>query len=376
MMRRVWIIFSLVAVLLFCMTCDVEAETLDDLSKSTGAYTLSNSLPENVRQDLNTLGISSEDLSSVENLSFESITVYLGTIMGEEIKALMPSLSCVLAVLLLYSVFSGVFDNTADSALSSVLSVVSALTIACFLLLPVTNLIESAQAAIKTSADFMLCFIPVMTAVLISSGQAMTASGYCAMMVVAAECVAQFFSKFISPLLTCLLSLGVTSSVVPDIKIGGFVNFLSKSVKWIMSFVFTIFTALLSFKSIYSASVDNVSSRALRYTVSSFIPVVGGALSEAYRTVRGSMGVLRSGVGVFVIIAVITVFLPVLTKLCVWLFTLNMCKSFAETSELSSPRMLLDSSSTVLSLLISVIFCIMALFVITTALIITIGGNV
>ncbi len=374
-MKKVCAMLSLAVILIICMTFNVSAETIEDLGKSTGVYTLSQSLPENVRKDLDRIGLSGEDFSTIENLSFDNIIAYLGGLVGNEVGLVLPSLSCVLASLLLYSVFSGVFENTANSSLSSVLSVVSSLIIACFLLVPVTNLIESAQSAIKTSADFMLCFIPVMTAVLISSGQALTGGGYCAMMVVAAEGVAQFFSKFISPLLTCMLSLGVTSSVVPDIKIGGFVSFLSKSVKWVMSFVFTLFTALLSFKSIYNTSVDNVSSRALRYTISSFVPVVGGALSEAYRTVRGSMGVLKSGVGVFVIIAVITVFLPVLTKLCIWLFTLNMCKSFAETSELYSSRSLLDSVTVVLSLLVSVIFCIMALFIITTALIITIGGS-
>ncbi|MDO4420399.1 MAG: hypothetical protein Q4B92_08585 [Ruminococcus sp.] len=178
----------------------------------------------------------------------------------------------------------------------------------------------------------------------------------------------------VSPLLSCFLTLGISSSIVPDIKLSGLVNFFSKTIKWLMSFVFTLFTALLTLKSLYSSSVDNISSRALRYTMSSFVPVVGGALSEAYRTVHGSVGVLKSGVGVFVIIAIVTVFIPVIIRLLVWLFTVNMCKSFAETTSLNSPMSMLTSISTVLSLLLSVIFCIIALFIITTALIMTIGG--
>lgn len=373
-MKRIYKITLLCIAFVLFLTLNVSAETLDDLSMASGAYSLAENLPDEVNDALNEMGLESNDFSSAQDLSFNKILSYLLNTAGNEAGEILPSVCVVLAILLLYSIFSSVFESVSNPALSSVLSVVSALCIACVLLLPVSSLIETAESSIKIAADFMLAFIPVMTAVLISAGQTITGSGYSAMMVLAAEGVGQFFSKLISPLLNCFLALGISSSIVPEIKLGNLINFFSKSVKWIMSFVFTLFTALLTLKSLYSSSVDNVSSRAVRYTMSSFVPVVGGALSEAYRTVHGSVGILKSGVGVFVIIAVITVFIPVIVKLLVWLFTVNMCKCFAETTNLHSPLLMLNAVSTVLSLLLSVIFCIIALFVITTALIITIGG--
>lgn len=373
-MKRTFKIIIMCLLLILSLAFNVKADTLEDLSNASGAYTLSENLPDEVNEALEDIGLDSGDFSTVQNLSFSQIVVYLLNSAGNEAGEVLPSVCVVLAILLLYAAFGGVFESVSNPALSSVLSVVSALCIACVLLLPVSNLIETAESSIKIAADFMLSFIPVMTAVLISSGQTVTGSGYCAMMVLAAEGVGQLFSKVVSPLLSCFLTLGISSSIVPDIKLSGLVNFFSKTIKWLMSFIFTLFTALLTLKSLYSSSVDNISSRALRYTMSSFVPVVGGALSEAYRTVHGSVGVLKSGVGVFVIIAIVTVFIPVIIRLLVWLFTVNMCKSFAETTNLNSPMSMLTSISTVLSLLLSVIFCIIALFIITTALIMTIGG--
>lgn len=375
-MKKVIAVISLCIVLILVFVVNVSAEEYTDLSDISGAYSLGDSLPEDAKEALENIGISSKDFSSVSDLSFSNVIAYMLSAIGSEAGEVFPQACWVLAILLLYSLFSGVFDSVSNPSLSSILSVVSALCIACVLLFPVTSLVDAAKDAITVSADFMLAFIPVMTGVLICSGQAASGSGYCAMMVFAAEGVGQLFSKLISPLLSCFLALGVTSSLVPDVKIGTMVGFFSKSVKWLMSFVFTLFTGLLTLKSVYSTSVDNVSSRAVRYTVSSFVPVVGGALSEAYRTVHASVGILKSGVGVFVIIAVIIVFLPVLVRLCVWIFTVNMCKCFAETTNLQSPLSMLSSISTVLSLLLSVILCVMALFIITTALIITIGGGV
>lgn len=373
-MNRIVKIFLLSIILIFGLCTYVKADTLDDLGEESGAYSLGEHLPDEARDTLDKLGIRSNDFSTIENLDFRKIITYLSDTISDETSGIVPSLCTLLAILLLYSIFNGVFDSCTNSALSGVLSVVSSLCLACPLLFPVTNLISDTSTAIEVSADFMLAYIPVMTAVLISAGQTVTGSGYSAMMFFAAEMVGQFFSKVISPLLRLFLTLGISSSVVSEIKLSGLIGFFSKTIKWLMSFVFTIFTAVLSLKSIFSSSVENVSSRAVRYTMSSIIPVVGGALSEAYRTVHGSVGVLKSGIGVFVIISIITVFIPVIIRLLLWLVTINMCKSLAESTLTHSPTMILSTVSTVLSLMLSVIFCIVALFVITTALIITIGG--
>lgn len=374
-MKRIVIVFLISLVLISVLSFSVNAVSEEDIYSLSGADALSENLPEDVKDALEEMGINLSDYSSALDLSFADIMSQLGKKVLNEAQDILPSLATMLAILLLYSIFSGVFDSVSNPSLSSVLSLVSALCLGCVFLMPVTDLIHTAGATIEMSADFMLALIPVMTAVLISAGNTITGSGYCAMMVLAAEAVGQLFSKVISPLLSCFLALGVSSSLVPEIKLSGFINFFSKTIKWIMSFGFTLFTALLGLKSIYSSTVDNVSSKALKYTMSSFIPVVGGALSEAYKTVHGSIGVLKSGVGVFTIIAVVTVFLPILIKVCAWIFTINICKCFCETASVQGPCVMFSSISTVLSLLLSVVFCIMALFIITTAMIITIGGG-
>lgn len=373
-MKRILKILLLSFFLIFLLISEVQAEPLDDLSEAVGADELSDCLPKEVKEELLSLGIDSENFATAQNLSFSSFAEFLLNTVSKEAEGVFPSVAVILSILLLYTIFTSVFESVSNPSLSSVLSVVSALCIACVLLMPAIKLMEQVQKAIILSADFMLAYIPVMTAVLISSGQYVTGSGYSAMMILCAQGVGQFFSKIISPLLSCFLSLGISSSIVPDIKLNSLISFFSKSVKWLMSFVFTLFTSFLTLKSLYANSVDNVSSRAVRYTMSSFVPVVGGALSEAYRTVHGSVGVLKSGIGVFVIISVSVVFLPVIIRLLLWLFTVNICKGFAETSSLHSPVSMLSAVSTVLSLMLSVVFCIIALFIITTALIISIGG--
>ena len=189
------------------------------------------------------------------------------------------------------------------------------------------------------------------------------------------EGVSQLSSKIIVPLLNMFLGLSITSSVSPSVNLSGFMSMISKSVKWLLGFSMTIFTAVLTFRQLISVSVDNVSTRAVRFTLNSFIPIVGSALSDAYKVVQGSIGLLKSGIGIIVILSVTIVFMPVILQGVMWMFTLWIGKSTAEVLNLNGPAKLLENISSVFSTLIAVLLCIMSIYILSTAAVIMLGGG-
>jgi stage III sporulation protein AE len=137
----------------------------------------------------------------------------------------------------------------------------------------------------------------------------------------------------------------------------------------------TIFTAVLTIKQLITTSLDDVSTRAVRFTLNSFIPIVGSALSDAYKTVQGSIGLLKSGVGVFVILSVAVVFLPVILQSLMWIITLWLGKSVAEVLSLSQPAKLIEAVATVFSTLLAILLCIMSIYIISTAIVLIAGRS-
>ena len=345
-----------------------------ELSESLGFESLFDSLPEEVKESMSKIGINSISADEVGSITFDKLTNRIFDIAKEESKSALSSIGVIAAALLLYALVEGFIVSVTTQSMREVLSVVCSLCIAGVLVLPVTETIDAANKAIKTSSDFMLAFIPIMLAVLISCGKALSGSGYYSLMIFTAEGIAQLSSKIISPMLNVFLGVSLCSAVVPDLKLGSLTEMFSKTIKWILSFSFTIFSALLTFRTLIATSIDSVSTRAVRFTMSSFIPVVGAALSEAYKTVQGSVNVLKNGLGVFVILAVSIVFLPIVLRLLLWNFTLSLCKTISEMLNVTIPAGVLKSLSTVLSVLLAVVLCVMALFTISTALIITAGG--
>ena len=210
---------------------------------------------------------------------------------------------------------------------------------------------------------------------MVTSGQAFGSAAYCASVIAAGQGVAQTAQKIIVPFLNMFLGISISGGLSPGINLNGFTSFISKAFKWILAFVMTIFTSVLGIKQVLAGSLDNVSGRTVRFALSSFVPVVGSALSEAYRTVSGSVSLLKSGLGVFVVIAVGVTFLPILINCLLWSLSLKTGKAAAEVMGLNQSAVLLDGIGSVFSVLIAVLLCIAAVFIISAAMVFLIGGG-
>ena len=352
-----------------------DRDLVPDMSDTLDLESIYSKLPREAKNSLVNMGISEIGPETIDNVTLYSVINELMNTVKEESTSVFSSFSAFVAVILIYALFEGFSHSITGETLREVLSVVCALCLACSLIIPVTDIIDTAVHTIKYATDFMLAFVPVMVAVLISCGKTLSSSGYYALMVGAAQGISQLSDKLITPMLNVFLGVNLCSTIVPQVNLSGLSALFSKTIKWLLSFSFTIFSALLTFKTLISTSIDTVSTRAVRYTVSSFIPVVGTALAEAYKTVQGSVNILKNGMGIFVIFAVAAVFLPVIIRFFLWSFSIYLSRTVAQIINLNLPVQMLQGVSTVLSVLMAVVICIMALYIISTALIITAGGN-
>lgn len=335
---------------------------------------LYDSLSDEVKQSLANIGLTAADGNQISALSFDSVINEVKSLAADNMSSPLKGLLNITALLLLCSILSA-YKNTLSSDVSTVLNITSTLCVTCAVAMPAISVINATSGVISASSNVMLAYIPVMAVAMASSGHPISGASYYSVMIAAGEGVGQLSSRIIVPFLNMFLGLSITSSVSPDINLSEFTAIISKLIKWLLGFAMTIFTALLSFRQLITTSLDNVSTRAVRFTLNSFIPIVGSALSDAYKTVESSIGLLKSGVGIFVIISVAFVFLPVILQCLMWILTLWIGKSTAEVLSLTGVTKLLDSITAVFSTLLAILLCIMSVYIISTALVLMIGGG-
>lgn len=342
--------------------------------EQSGADALLRELTPEVKKQLKDIGVTSPSWQELNSMSFFDI---FGSIMNTIQQQSVTPLNCVvkiMGVVMLVALINSVKSSLGSSSLTAVLNSVATLTVSIILIQPVCQTIEYSTTIIKLSADFMLIFIPVMAGIMLTMGQSLQAAGSYTMVMGAGTAVSQISNNILVPLLNTFLGISVVSGISQRVNLNGFCELTNKVLKWVLTFTMSVFTAILTMQSIISSSADSAGVKATRFAISSFVPLVGGALSEAYQTVRGCMGMLKSGVGVFAILATGTIYLPAIISCLLWLAAINIAIALAGVFDMGDIIKLLKSVTTVINSLIAILLCCMIIFIVSSAIMLMAGG--
>lgn len=352
-----------------------EEDALDYIYDFQQGDELINSLPDDTKSFLNSLDIYGPDYSSLLNLDFSKLAGEIMRMITGHGKTPFGVFASVCGVMILFAILDGFKEGLKSSPMTEVMDTVSVLAVTSIIVIPVTGLIESCAGALMVSTSFLFSYLPVFAGIVISSGNSVSGAAYYSIMIGAGNIISFLSSYIMLPFMNIFLGISVMGGISPQLKLGGLSSAISKTVKWILGFSMSIFSALLTFNTLLTSSADSVATRAVRFTVSSFVPVVGSALSEAYRTVKSGMGLLKSGIGVFVIISIAVIFLPVLIQCVLWLISLNLSKIVGEILGQHTAVVVLNGISSVLGIMVALILSVLTIFVISTTIILVAGGS-
>lgn len=368
-MKRAVMLLLLLCGVLFWPTC-VSAE---EESVKEDFASLYDSLPEESKQRLEELGVDAETILSGETPCPEEWFSVLAGVLKTESPLPLASFGVLIGIVLLCAATDGFRSSLGQPALSEVYQAVCTVGAGAAMMLPLSNCMARVAETAESVTVFMGSFMPVYVAALVSGGQIGSALSCQTLMLAAAEGVAGVITGVIMPLMAVALALGLTGSVGKGLRIGAIGNWLTKSGAWILATVSSLFVGSLSLRQILAGTTDTVTARAMRLSLSSFVPVVGGALSEALTTLQGSFLLMRSGVGVFGMVAVIAIVLPPLCACVVWSVGLSLCGTMAETLELERLVGMFRTVAGVVKVLIGALAASAMVMIVCTALVLLTG---
>lgn len=329
--------------------------------------------PEEVKEALSRSGITGLEPQKLQGLSVGQVLSEIVSMTVKNSKTPLCGLAACLGVLLLCSVTEGFRIGASGMRLGTVQNAVGTICIASSVIVPFSQTITSASGIISGGAGFMLLYIPIMAGLFVSAGSVGAGGAYYTAMMTAGNAVSAAASKLIVPLMNVFLALSVSSSLSPKLQLGTLCESIYKIGKWALTLLMSVFVTVMSVNTLVSSSLDHVSKRALKFTVSSFVPVVGGLLSEALNTFNGSLELLKTGAGVFIIIAAAFLMLPVLLECVVWQFSLFLLTSCADICGIGQMSGLFKAVSKAVGMLIALLLCVLTVFIISSVMILLIA---
>ncbi|MBR5586628.1 MAG: stage III sporulation protein AE [Clostridia bacterium] len=166
------------------------------------------------------------------------------------------------------------------------------------------NACDIAKTSIGELNFFMKAALPVLgTLMTASGGVARTAlmSGA----VISLSGLVSVVSEILFPVSTLSALISGVGGLSGENSLKGFSSAFKKAALWGLGIIITIFTTVLSIRGFAAVNIDSIAGKTVKYAAGTFVPVVGGLLSETLgsllacgRLVKGAAG----GAAVFVML--------------------------------------------------------------------------
>ena len=334
-----------------------------------------NILPQEAEELLLENGFTSLDAESLINLTPNEIFRYIKDCIKKEIDAPFILFYMLFLVIIITSIVSGINGGFLSHELEKSFSAVGILAVCTTAVVPLIACLEESRLFINQMNGFVQVFAPVLSGIMISGGQVNSGAGYQMVILAASEFVAVLLSAVILPLIFVYLAFVIVGRISAGFQPDSITASVKSTVNWTLSLVMTLFVGLITIKGIIGVGADSVALRTGKFFIGSFVPAVGGALSEAAATVQKGVGLIKNTTGIFGIIAACLYFIPPLIKVLIYKFTCNLSAIIGEMLGAEKIAGLVRDISAVLGLISSVILSYGTLVVLSTAVTLIIGGG-
>jgi len=374
-LKRCFLLMLIVAGV-FAFSVYVFAQSEDIYSKqmeSSGANDLIKTLNNEQKELLAELGIDSVDFASLFSVKPRKVFDLIFEVFTANYQSPLKSSLTVAAMIIAVSIASQFI--TSDDKTNRIIFNFGALSVSLCLVLPLSACIIRVVSAVSLTADFMIALMPVLACILTVSGNPAAALSYNSMCFAAAQVVTQIADGFIKPVIQIILSLSIMSGINDSVKIEKTVSFVKKTVVYILSFVSTVFVTLLSLKGMLANAADSVAVRGIRFLIGNSIPIVGGAVSDAYSSVLGTLLMVKNTVAVFAVAAIAVTNLPVIAECICWILAINLLSALADVFSLNKISSLLTSIASAVTLLAVLLVMVVIVFILSIGLIMLLKGG-
>ena len=277
-------------------------------------------------------------------------------------------------VLVIPVLLMGILKNISlkDDGVSQMASICSYLAISGIIIYTFTdavNLSRETVDSIKIMAD---CLIPVLYSIMLTLGKITTYTVMHPTVLFLSQLIMLVIKKLLFPMIMLGFALNVTDNITGEEKLKKISTLLNKIIKWMLIFMISLFTAILSAQNILTHSFDTVAMKGTKFVVANFIPVVGGVISDGAENIGSSLIMIKNATGIAGAVGIIvTAFVPVIR---IYLISLMYHILSALTGFVGDDRIskVLDNTGGTISMLGAVVISTTFLLIISVA--ITLGG--
>jgi len=344
---------------------------LNDMLDSLNNYTEDSKLGSEL--DLSDI---SKNLITGKNNDYSKILEKVIDIFAGETINVTKSVIGILIIVVIMGIFSSL-ELDKNSSVSSVVYLVSFVIIVTILANMYVEIIKDYTKTITALSSIMQTVTPFVTVVMIASGGIVSSNLIQPIILFIASLVGFLVNYIVIPFVTIAVVMKIVSALSKNIRLNKLGELFSKSSLWITAVVFTMFLSVISVKGSITTSVDSAVVKTTQTAVSNFIPVVGKFVSDSLESIMGATEVIGKAAGIIGIIVMVVVTIVPIIQMIVIFISHKVLAALSETIiENKNIIGIIDSFAETYKVLLGVLIGILALFIMSSGVLIKLIGSI
>lgn len=249
----------------------IDFSELEEWAKQYGAdAAFSQGVEEMVRAVLNgefTLG--AERLSSV----------ILNAVTGG-IKSCIPAFAAIFAIAVMTSMMQGLSSGFLKDNTREIVHFACYAAIIVILSVQITAVVIQVKEIVEGMCGFMQAVFPVLLTLITVLGSSAAAGVYSPLMAALSVGIGTVISSLVLPCFVAAVVLSIVGNISSNIKLGRLTKFFKSVAVFVLAGAFSLFAAFLTMQGLTGGIADSISVKTAKFAVQSYIPILGGYLSD------------------------------------------------------------------------------------------------
>ena len=260
---------------------------------------------------------------------FGSFLSALAAAAGGAFLGFLPGVVSVVIICLLKSLLTGI-SGLGRSATGGVVHIVCYSAVIVILTAGVTGVILSVTDTVNALAGFSDAVFPVLLTLLAAVGGGSGVALYQPFMAVLSGTVIKVVQSVIVPAFIAAIVFSVVGNISENVKLGKLAKLVRSGAGWLVGILFGLFATFITAQGISGGVLDKIGFNAAKFAVSSYVPILGGYVSDGFDLVTASLVLVKNAVGVTGVVVLLAVVLFPLLQLAAYILMLRLAAAVTE----------------------------------------------
>ena len=222
-----------------------------------------------------------------EVISWNSLKNTLGDVFFSEIRLNLSFLSKILVIAIISAILTNLQSSFESSSVSSLANYITYILMVILVIGSFHQLIQAVRDTVDLLVDFMEVILPVLLTLLVLAGGPNTKALFHPMIIAVVNIIGELVKNVVFPLIYFTFIISILSNLSDRKEFKKLSELGRQVIVFIITASFTIFVGIITIYGL-SSKIDGISIRTAKFAVDTFVPIVGGFLSDAVETVIGS----------------------------------------------------------------------------------------